>query len=264
MPWTFAHPVAVLPFYKLGRHRVSLMALVIGSMAPDLAYYLFAFDLATLAHQWRGVFLVCLPLGWITFLFLRQMRAHFVYLLPQTQRQALQSHPGVPESLSGWQPVCISLALIFGALTHIVWDAFTHKSGFAVAYFSALREPVHLLGASVPVFHLLQHVSTLFGVLVLAYTYLKWLRNLPHIVILEPRENDHWRYLLFASTAFTSVLLASPLAYFWSKTADGSLAVEAFMFHLALSGTSSFAILFSIAALLIARARAEMQPGALE
>ncbi|MFZ6870717.1 DUF4184 family protein [Undibacterium sp. Di27W] len=254
MPWTFAHPLAILPLRRLAPRRFNLMALVIGSIAPDLGYYVFAFDLATLAHQWLGLLLVCLPAGWLVFMFMRVMQAHFIYLLPQMQRQALQAHVSLPQALSRSQIVWISLALLLGAATHIVWDAFTHANGFAVAYFDVLREAITVAGVHTQVFHLLQHLSTLAGVMGLAWCYWRWLKRLPHIVILEPRENDQWRYLLFVSTAFTAFLLALPLAFYMSSQTN-----EAFLFRLALCATSGFAVLLTTAALLIAKARGPNQ-----
>jgi len=38
MPWTFAHPAAVLPLRAVGPVRPPLLGLVIGSMAPDLVF----------------------------------------------------------------------------------------------------------------------------------------------------------------------------------------------------------------------------------
>ncbi|PXX47703.1 DUF4184 family protein [Undibacterium pigrum] len=255
MPWTFAHPLAILPLQRLAPRRFNLMALIIGSISPDLGYYVFAFDLATLAHQWHGLLLVCLPVGWVVFMFLRYMQAHFIYLLPQMQRQALQAHMAAPQSLSPSQVTWISIALISGAATHIVWDAFTHANGFAVAYFDVLRQPVDIAGVHTKAFHLLQHLSTLVGVVGLAWCYLQWLKKLPHIVILEPRESDQWRYILFASTAMTSFLLGLPMAYSLSGATTGSMAKEAFLFRLALCATTCFALLLTVAAVLIARAR---------
>ncbi len=255
MPWTFAHPLAILPLRRLAPQRFNLMALVIGSIAPDLGYYVFAYDLATLAHQWLGLLVVCLPLGWAVFMYLRLMQTHFIYLLPQIQRQALQMHLPPSRRLSVAQMIWISLSLLLGAMTHIVWDAFTHASGFAVAYFDILREPVEIAGFHTHVFHLLQHLSTLIGVGGLVYYYWQWLRKLPHIVILEPGESDQWRYVLIASTALTALLLALPMAFVASGARSVSAAKEAFLFRFVLCATSCFALLLTIAALLIARAR---------
>lgn len=255
MPWTFAHPLAILPIHRMARRRLGFMALVVGSISPDLGYYVLAFDTATLAHQWLGLLLVCLPSSWCVFLFLRWMRTRFVYLLPQLQRQALQAHIALPQTFSATQITWTSLAMLLGAATHVIWDAFTHASGFAVQYFSFLRESVGLGYVNVPVFHLLQHVSTLAGALLLSYAYWRWLKKLPHVVILEPRENDGWRNLLFVSTALTSLMLGTSLAFVLPGVINGDWPKEAFIFRLVVSTTSCFAVLWTLAALLIARAR---------
>ena len=58
MPWTFAHPAAVLPLRKIGRFRLPLAALVVVSIAPDFGYYSGQFRLGTFAHSVPGIFLV--------------------------------------------------------------------------------------------------------------------------------------------------------------------------------------------------------------
>lgn len=39
MPFTFAHPAAVLPFSKKQVNYISVTALILGSMAPDFEYF---------------------------------------------------------------------------------------------------------------------------------------------------------------------------------------------------------------------------------
>jgi Domain of unknown function (DUF4184) len=65
MPWTFAHPAAILPLRRLCPVPLDFSALVIGSMVPDLGYYLFYSNLARSAHSFSGSVLVCLPVGLI-------------------------------------------------------------------------------------------------------------------------------------------------------------------------------------------------------
>ncbi|MFZ6657605.1 DUF4184 family protein [Undibacterium sp. TJN19] len=107
----------------------------------------------------------------------------------------------------------------------------------------------------VPVYSLLQHLSTLLGILALAVSYLKWLKTLPHVVVVERRENDGWRYLLFVSTAMSSLVTVTPFVYRLSFTANGFFAMQSFLFRLALSATTMFVLLMTIAAYLIGRAR---------
>ena len=39
MPFTFAHPAAVLPFAKKHSSYISVTALILGSMAPDFPIF---------------------------------------------------------------------------------------------------------------------------------------------------------------------------------------------------------------------------------
>ena len=59
MPWTFAHPAAILPL----RRHLPQAALVVGSISPDIGYYLGLYPLATFAHSGWGLLLACLPIG---------------------------------------------------------------------------------------------------------------------------------------------------------------------------------------------------------
>jgi Domain of unknown function (DUF4184) len=63
MPWTFVHPAAVLPLRQYCANRHLFGALVVGSVSPDLGYYVGRFDMATIAHTLLGLLIVCLPTG---------------------------------------------------------------------------------------------------------------------------------------------------------------------------------------------------------
>ena len=68
--------------------------------------------------------------------------------------------------------------MLLAAATHVVWDSFTHSTGFVVQALPVLREPVRLVDWYQPhVFTLLQHGSTLAGLSVLAFWGLRWFRG---------------------------------------------------------------------------------------
>lgn len=48
-------------------------------------------------------------------------------------------------------------------LTHIIWDSFTHISGLMVSILPLLSYKIHMFDLAIPVFKILQHGSTLFG-----------------------------------------------------------------------------------------------------
>src|SRR5690242_13826035 len=140
MPWTFAHPAAILPL----RRRLPLAALVVGSICPDIGYYLGLYPLATLAHSGPGLLLACLPMGAVALLLLQLLRGPLVELLPQPHRGALQAlvHGGGMAPVGLRRFMLQGAGLLVGAATHNAWDAFTHASGSMVQWLDALRAPV--------------------------------------------------------------------------------------------------------------------------
>ena len=74
MPWTLSHPAAVLPLRRFSPRPLDFAALVVGSMTPDLGYYIDRFDLSTCPHP-AGSFVACVPTGVIPALFYTFLQA---------------------------------------------------------------------------------------------------------------------------------------------------------------------------------------------
>src|SRR6266851_3148182 len=142
MPWTFAHPAAVLPLRPLCSNRLSLGALVVGSMAPDIGYYFGCFALATKAHTLRGLVAICLPTGLALLALVRVLHRPVAGLLPYAHRHALLSLPQVPKLTTPIAVWYATIGIIIGAITHIAWDSFTHRTGYFVLQWPVLRTPV--------------------------------------------------------------------------------------------------------------------------
>ena len=125
MPYTLAHPAAVLPLRSATRRHLALAPLAIGATMPDVQYFTRLAAEGRFTHTLPGLLLVCLPVGWIVLLlFDRFGRAGVAALLPAQWRL-----PDAPES----RPLLLtSLALFIGSVTHVVWDAFTHDYGWVV------------------------------------------------------------------------------------------------------------------------------------
>ena len=63
MRLTIAHAAAVLPLRQFGKLRLPLVALMIGSMSPDYAYFLPG-DLDRVdTHSFAGLFYFCWPVS---------------------------------------------------------------------------------------------------------------------------------------------------------------------------------------------------------
>jgi hypothetical protein len=251
MPWTFAHPAAVLPLRPF--KRLSFGALVIGSIAPDIGYYLGRFDLAAAAHTPLGILALCLPTGLALIAFVRVLHRPVANLLPGPHRRALLALPPMLPLVSPMMLWQVSIALIIGAITHVVWDSFTHRTGYLVAILPFLRVPVSILSTrSVPLFDVLQHSSTALGVGVLIVAYVRWLRNIDPDSVAPSRLSDRWRYGLLGALAVIALATALPVAYFVS-TGSGGTNIAIFVVRYVMSCTTVFAVTLSAASLWIAR-----------
>lgn len=180
MPFTLAHPAAVLP---LARRPLVPAALVAGALAPDVPYFLplprsagswyEPFVNATTTHAWPGALTVAVPsaalllgLWWLVHAPLRALVASGPGEPGERrERGGAGAPPGAASGFTSRAAAWLVVSLVLGVLTHVVWDAFTHGDGALVQRVAWLREP---LVSGVPAARVLQHLSTAAGLLVLA------------------------------------------------------------------------------------------------
>jgi len=166
LPWTVAHAAAVLPLRRA--RALPFSALVAGSMAPDLGYYIGRSDLASATHHLGAGTVLLLPVGFAMLAAWRALGPAMCAALPSPLRDDLSSSFEDIRfgSLRGLLLACLALAI--GSFTHIAWDAFTHAHGWFVYHTPAMRAPVQLGDwYTLPRYRLLQHLSTLAGVFAL-------------------------------------------------------------------------------------------------
>jgi hypothetical protein len=251
MPWTFAHPAAVLPLRPV--KHLSFGALIVGSIAPDIGYYFGRFDLAVFAHTLRGLVTICLPTGFALIILVRILHRPVACVLPGPHRQALLSLPQMPRLTSPMMLWRVSLSVMIGAATHLVWDSFTHGTGYLVATLAVLRVPVFVLGTrSVPLFEVLQHASTALGAGVLVVAYVRWRRNVDPDSAAPSHLSDRRRYGLLGALAVIALATALPVAYFVS-TRSGHTNVALFVVRYVICCTTVFAVTLAVASLWVAR-----------
>lgn len=178
MPLTFpSHAAAVLPLLQLRvTRRLPATALVVGSTAPDLIYLLGQHGAA--AHRPLGLLTFCLPAGLLAVLYLEGLLLPVVSpalraLLPlrhQELGRRLLGPRALPRGLGGWSAA--GLAVVLGAVTHQLWDGFTHAWMWpARALYPGVT--VEVLGRSVLLSRVLQHLSSALG-LVVVLLYLRY------------------------------------------------------------------------------------------
>ncbi|MBK9578569.1 MAG: DUF4184 family protein [Fibrobacterota bacterium] len=156
MPFTTSHIIAAIGIHKVAP-RLSLSALAIGTMSPDFEYLLRLKPMSSVSHTAAGSFLFCVPAGLVVW------ALHGAILQPALSGRVLGEHPHAAKLDCGLRNVLlVAVAVWIGALTHIVWDGFTHAGGFALDWFPVLRSPVWT-DPDIPLFKILQHGSSLAG-----------------------------------------------------------------------------------------------------
>lgn len=121
-----------------------------------------------IGHHFIGIFLVDVPLGLILALMIHTViRDPFIEYLPRFLKQrfiAFQNLNWLKYLLNNFWTVVVSL--ILGIMTHILWDAFTHQSGFFVQLSPVLQHVIHFGKIDIPVFKSLQYSSGVLGLLI--------------------------------------------------------------------------------------------------
>ena len=176
MPFTVSHAAAVLPVFGRG---LPMSALVIGSMVPDLPYFVPLQVTATQTHSLVGVIGVDLMLGICAFVLW-----HLVLVPPLLWAAPEGLQRRIPDDLRGGVASRLAsvadfgrlcLALIIGAFTHFLLDSFTHDGLWVPRAFPSLSTPV--LGLQVT--RWLHIVLSVVGLVVLAWFMLRWWRQAP-------------------------------------------------------------------------------------
>jgi membrane-bound metal-dependent hydrolase YbcI (DUF457 family) len=177
MPFTLSHTAAALPFR---RTRLAVSAVVIGSMAPDFEYFLRLTPQDRFGHSLPGLFVFTLPMALAAlWLFHRSAKFAVVRLLPTGVQQRIVCDTEFPFGPPRRFALLV-LSVLAGAVTHIVWDWFTHRESWLVAHWPLLRRTVAVswpISRPMPLCIVLQHLSTLGGLVIVALWFLAWFRG---------------------------------------------------------------------------------------
>jgi hypothetical protein len=136
--------------------------MIIGSMSPDFSYILELIGPSLEVHSLWGIFYFCVPVSvlicWVYSKFLRTAWEEIFPWLFLREKVGLGS---------------IAISAAIGAATHIIWDGFTHRTGWFVLRIELLGEIAFRIGGrDLPWYKLLQYASSLVGaVLVLGAIY---------------------------------------------------------------------------------------------
>lgn len=141
-----------------------------------------------------GAFYICLPSALaVLWLFQRVLKLPLISLAPNSLQPRLvrfaEPFRFGPAKRFGW----ILVSLLLGIFSHLLWDSFTHGSGYMAQHLPLLRTvPLAEYGIYRPLYNLLQHLSSLLGVGILVTACYRWSEKaqaqpIPERLKLSPR-----------------------------------------------------------------------------
>ena len=230
MPFSLSHAGFVAPLrgFLLPHH---LLALMVGSLAPDFGYYIRNYELSGYSHTLAGALVACLPLGLLAFVLAILFLRYVDCLLPEPHRGMLRSSrlSVLPRPK---RTIGISVAVLIGALLHNFVDSFTHETGAAVARVDVLKTDVFdIAGEAFPIYRLLQYAGSLIGIAMLFYAY--WQVARQHCRANDCplwQDRDRW-WTLTGITIVSAAIVAIPYIQHFFRDGFGLASIRGFVFQ---------------------------------
>jgi hypothetical protein len=216
MPFTPSHLAAALPF---ARSPLLPSAVAIGTMAPDVPYYLPIRLPRDLTHSWQGAPTIDLLIAVIlVLLWYAALRAPVVDLAPDAVRRRMPELGPLAwrRRGRGWLSAIATMLIgaLAGILTHLVWDAFTHR-GRLSELLPVLVVPVGPL----PLVSWLQHLSTVAGLAIVVVWAIRWLRRTAPDAARRSEATPRARVAAWIAVVVASA--ATGLVVWWALIASG-------------------------------------------
>lgn len=229
MPFTPSHVAAALPFM---RTPLLPAAVVVGTMAPDIPYYVPLFVSRELSHSLLGLVTFDLAMGLVgVLLWWLVLREPVVDLLPRAIGSRIPAAGRLAWRPAGWgwplTAAVLVLSLLIGGVTHLLWDSFTHP-GWVADHLGVLRVQLGPLLVE----KWLQHASTVVGLVIVVIWSVRRLRT-----------------LVPAADRSTSLTTATRAAVGIAVVATGSLGGSIIWIHGIVTGVAPFdpGLVFAVA-----------------
>ena len=220
MPFTLAHP-SIIIFCK--NRYLNLMGFILGSMSPDFIYFLCFNPSSNFGHTILGFIFFNLPLCFLlNFLIFRYVKTIFILSLPNFLLNRYSYLIYSSNKLNNLKNFFIFIySSLFGMLTHVFWDAFTHESGFFVNRFPLFfKKSFTLLKYKVPIYKLFQHGSTLIGFLIIIIYFYS---------IQKSSDKKTLNRVRIFSTLFTTISFTFLFSYLYTILTNSNFGIGRFI-----------------------------------
>ena len=219
MPFTPAHPAWLYPFRRAGKIPVCWTALLIGSMVPDLEYFIWLSPAAYSSHTFLGIFIFNLPLTIVLSFFWHHSLANA--LLP---RLAFIRNEFKPERFSDFpdwlkkNPLVFTGSSLIGICSHLVWDSFCHANGYLVHHIPILLDFTTIKGYDVRNCYIVWYLSTLAGLIIM----FKWYVDPAKLTQAKSWKSffagsSFWGKILFVAGLIAVARVAVGLSWNWTR-----------------------------------------------
>ncbi|WP_071781113.1 DUF4184 family protein [Adhaeribacter aquaticus] len=175
MPFTFSHPIAILPFCYLPKRFRSVTGLVVGSLVPDFEKFIRMRIYDSFSHTWPAIFYFNLPLGiLLAFLFHNIVREPLVDNLPLSLRKRLVAFNGLNwnKAFRENYPIII-FSILIGVISHFALDSCTHPYGKVVQLVPALSTRLLWKEQTYAIFGILDRVISLVAILIFFFLVIR-------------------------------------------------------------------------------------------
>lgn len=219
MPFTPAHPAILLPFRSFKKLKLSWTALIIGSIVPDLEYFVWLSPSAYISHTLTGIFLFNLPMTVI--LAFAWNGILFPVIRPRINciksSVTLEYYPKFHEWMArNW--VMFFTSAIVGILSHLVWDSFCHANGYMVHRIPYLLNTEHIWKYDIRRCYLLWYASTIIGGIIM----LLWFIDLKKVFSATTwkiffQGSAIWLKILIVAGIICATRIAMGLSWNWTR-----------------------------------------------
>jgi hypothetical protein len=173
MGFTFSHPALIIPFKYLPRRTYSVTGLVIGSMVPDIEYFMRLDNASKYSHTLLGLFWFDIPMAILLSVFYHLfIRNALISNLPRflkTRFSKFQHVDWMEYLKKNW--IVVIFSILVGSLTHLFWDGFTSSYGLFTSPHSFLMKRTEWLGIEMRGYTLVRYLSSLCKILLACFNY---------------------------------------------------------------------------------------------
>ncbi len=168
MGFTLAHIALSKPLRRWSKHLLTYTALAIGTIMPDIEYLLNMRMFAKYGTSLQGMLYFQVPLGIILFFYAYKIA---IPILQEEMRLPKYDYSKKEVSL-----LMIFAALLVGIASHMVWDIFTHESG----YYAQIKNPIAELWQTTSKWtpaYFCQIVTSIIGLVFLGIQWIAYLKQ---------------------------------------------------------------------------------------